>query len=111
MTLVTVTGTLLASNDLPPDAGGIIQFFLDGSMVTPEKKVIEPKVIKADLSAVNGTFSVDLEATENATPDNRRYAITLSASFDGQQQSLYFGNYRLPATDPIDLSAILAQLD
>ena len=109
MASITITDILKDENGEFPTSG-TITFVLSGWMVNSAGRIIVPGPGEsAAVSSVDGTFSVVLESTTDATASTARtYAATFTGVLDGATVSLSLGTFQLnPTPTSQDLSDLL----
>jgi hypothetical protein len=108
MALITITDVIKSCIDDFPTAGGTLTFLLSGWLTNSTGKIILPSPETCSVSNVDGTFSIALESTTDATPGTRTYSVIFSGSVDGSPISLNLGSFGLnPSPGSQDLSDLL----
>jgi hypothetical protein len=97
MAQITVTGTILDSNHSIPTSG-TLTFTLSDYMIESSGTIIPAKAESCNISAVDGSFSVVLGSTLDATPTSRVYSVSLSAVIEGTTVSQSLGTIQLAAS-------------
>jgi hypothetical protein len=108
MALITITDVIKSCIDDFPTAGGTLTFLLSGWLTNSAGKIILPSPETCSVSNVDGTFSIGLESTTDATPGTRTYSVIFSGSIDGSPVSINLGSFSLsPSPGSQDLSDLL----
>jgi hypothetical protein len=108
MALITITDVIKSCIDDFPTAGGTLTFLLSGWLTNSAGKIILPSPETCSVSNVDGTFSIGLESTTDATPGARTYSVIFSGSIDGSAVSINLGSFSLnPSPSSQDLSDLL----
>jgi hypothetical protein len=97
MAQVTVSGTVKDTNHSIPTSG-TLTFTLSDYMIESGGTIIPAKAESCNISAVDGSFSVILGSTLDATPSTRTYSVAISAVIEGTTVSQSLGTIQLAAS-------------
>src|SRR3990167_7720911 len=97
MALITITDVLKDPNGSFPTSG-TLTFTLSDWFIDSSGKIIVPKAETAAVSASDGTFSVTLYSTTDATPTTRTYSVSFTGVIEGTTVNTTLGSFSLGAT-------------
>src|ERR1043166_1485507 len=99
MAQITIQGTIKDTNGTIPTSG-TLTFALDNFFIDSAGIIVPAKSETSTVSAADGTFSVVLGSTLDATPSTRSYGVAFSGVVEGVNRSESFGSISLAARPP-----------
>jgi hypothetical protein len=97
MAQITLTGVVKDSNLTIPTSG-TLSFQLSDYMIDSAGIIIPAKSETCNISSIDGSFSIVLGSTLDATPSTRTYGVSLSAIIEGSSVSQSLGSIQLAAS-------------
>src|ERR1043166_6848172 len=97
MAQITIQGTIKDTNGTIPTSG-TLTFALDNFFIDSAGIIVPAKSETSTVSAADGTFSVILGSTLDATPSTRSYSVSFSGVVEGANVTQSLGSIALAAS-------------